>query len=264
MMAFFLVMWLVSQNSKVKTSVASYFRDPEGFAKNSGILPGGRGLNEGGAPPKIKELEVDVETAVLEKAARQLKDTIDQTKSLNGIKNQVEMSISKDGLEIQLLEKANQVLFDVGSTIPKDTTKAVLAEIGREIGQLPNKVVISGHTDRRPYHDNAFYSNWELSCERANSARRVMAESGLRVEQIARVAGFADTVLKNPQDPFAASNRRISILVLRTQAPIASNLTGAPPTSTEPAATTSKETSSVLPAPKGEAKNNPADPKTHK
>jgi len=264
MMAFFLVMWLVSQNSKVKTSVASYFRDPEGFAKNSGILPGGRGLNEGGAPPKIKELEVDVETAVLKKAARQLKDTIDQTKSLDGIKNQVEMTISKDGLEIQLLEKANQVLFDVGSTIPKDTTKAVLAEIGREIGQLPNKVIISGHTDHRPYHDNAFYSNWELSCERANSARRVMAESGLRVEQIARVAGFADTVLKNPQDPFAASNRRISILVLRTQAPIASNLTGAPPASTEPTAATSKETSSVLPAPKGEAKNNPADPKTHK
>jgi chemotaxis protein MotB len=228
MMAFFLVMWLVAQSQKVKTAVAGYFRDPDAYMKNAGILPGGKGLNEGAAKTKIKEMEVDIETAVLEKAARQLKDTIDQSKILDGIKKQVEMTITKDGLEIQLLEKANQVLFDVGSTVPKETTKVLLAEIGREIGRLPNRVVISGHTDRRPYHDNAVFSNWELSCERANSARRVMAENGLRPEQIARVAGFADTVLKNPEDPFAASNRRISIMVLRSQAPIASNLTGAP------------------------------------
>lgn len=264
MMAFFLVMWLVSQNSKVKTSVASYFKDPEGFSKNAGILPGGRGLNDGGAAPKkIKELEADFETAVLEKAARQLKETIDQTKALDGIKNQIEMSISKDGLEIQLLEKANQVLFDVGSTVPKETTKAVLAEIGREIGRLPNKVVISGHTDRRPYHDNAFYSNWELSCERANSARRVMAENGLRTEQIARVAGFADTVLKNPQDPFSASNRRISILVLRSQAPIASNLTGAPATASDEGPSAGKSPGSSAPAAKVEAGSAPSVTKAH-
>jgi chemotaxis protein MotB len=264
MMAFFLVMWLVSQSSKIKGSVESYFKDPEGFSKNTGIMPGGRGLNEGKAIPKIKELEADFETAVLEKAARQLKDTMDQTKALDGIKNQVELSISKDGLEIQLLEKANQVLFDVGSTTPKETTKALLAEIGREIGRLPNRVVISGHTDQRPYHDHAIYSNWELSCERANSARRVMAENGLRGEQIARVAGFADTVLKNPQDPFAASNRRISILVLRTQAPIANNLTGAPPTASDAGSSAEKGPASSFPAANVKAGNTPAESKAHK
>jgi chemotaxis protein MotB len=264
MMAFFLVMWILGQSNKVKQSVAAYFKDPEGFSKNAGILPGGRGLNEGGAAPKVKELEADFETAVLEKAARQLKDTIDQTKALDGIKNQVEMSISKDGLEIQLLEKANQVLFDVGSTTPKEATKAVLAEIGREIGRLPNRVVISGHTDQRPYHDNAIYSNWELYCERANSARRVMAESGLRVGQIARVAGFADTVLKNPQDPFAASNRRISILVLRSQAPIASNLTGAPATASEAGPSAEKGPGSPSPAAKVKADTTLTESKAHK
>jgi chemotaxis protein MotB len=217
MMAFFLVMWLVAQSSKVKNSVASYFKDPDAFAKNAGILPGGLGLNEGAGPKPKTVMAGDLETAMLEKAASKLKGTLEQTKVFAAIKSQVEISVTKDGLEIQLLEKANQVLFDVGSTVPKEFTRTVLAEIGREIGQLPNKVVISGHTDRRPYQDEAIYSNWELSCERANSTRRVMAENGLRGEQIARVAGFADTMPRTPQDPFAASNRRISILVLRTQ-----------------------------------------------
>jgi chemotaxis protein MotB len=217
MMAFFLVMWLVAQSSKVKESVASYFKDPDAFAKNAGILPGGLGLNEGAGPKPKMVQEGDLETALLEKTASKLKDSLEQTKVFAAIKNQVEISVTKDGLEIQLLEKANQVLFDVGSTVPKEFTRQLLAEIGREVGQLPNKVVISGHTDRRPYHDESIYSNWELSCERANSARRVMAENGLRGQQIARVAGFADTMLRTPDDPFAATNRRISILVLRTQ-----------------------------------------------
>lgn len=85
--------------------------------------------------------------------------------------------------------------------------------IAQELGKVPNKVSLEGHTDSKPYSMKGTYSNWELSTDRANAARRLMQQNGLRSDQVSQVRGFADQELRNPKDPFDPSNRRISIIV---------------------------------------------------
>lgn len=123
------------------------------------------------------------------------------------------MDFTDEGLRIQVQDKAAQVLFDSGSAHLKPYTLSILKEIAQELGKLPNRVVIGGHTDNTQYPSQA-YTNWELSAERANAARRVLLSSGLKEGQVQRVTGYADSIPlegKSAQDP---QNRRISIIVL--------------------------------------------------
>ena len=217
LMALFLVLWLVGQSKKVREAVAGHFRNP-GLLENSnsGILPGNKGVNDAVSPQEEKEvqLKLEQEMAKLERSAEHLQQVFSEADAFKNIRNQIQIRMTPDGLEIQLMEKAKKVLFDVGSAQPVHETREVLIEIAKEIGKIKNHAVISGHTDRRPYSDARTYSNWELSSDRANSARRVLVENGMRIDQIARVVGYADTQLLNAKDPFADSNRRITILVL--------------------------------------------------
>jgi chemotaxis protein MotB len=118
-----------------------------------------------------------------------------------------------EGLRIQLVETDPGVFFDVGSSHVKTATRDLLTIIANEIGKLPNDVVVEGHTDARPYAGVPNYSNWELSADRANAARRILEAGGVQPAQVAQVVGYADRQLANPKDPLDAANRRTSIIV---------------------------------------------------
>jgi len=215
-MALFLVLWLVGQSQKVKEAVAGHFRNPPGIldGSRSGLLPGNEGVNEEIQPKEDSPVSFEDEMAKLERSAERLQQIFGETDAFQSIRNQIQIRMTAEGLEIQLTEKAKKVLFEVGSAHPVQDTKEVLIQIAKEIGKISNRAVIAGHTDRRPYSDQRHYSNWELSSDRANGARRVLVENGMKPEQIARVVGFADTQLLNEKDPYADANRRITILVL--------------------------------------------------
>jgi len=216
LMALFLVLWLVGQSKKVKEAVAGHFRNPPGIldGSRSGLLPGNEGVNEAIQPKENNPVSFEDEMAKLERSAERLQQVFGETEAFKSIRNQIQIRMTPEGLEIQLTEKAKKVLFEVGSAHPVQDTKEVLTQIAREIGKISNRAMIAGHTDRRPYSDERHYSNWELSSDRANGARRVLVENGMKPEQIARVVGYADTQLLNEKDPYADANRRITILVL--------------------------------------------------
>lgn len=216
LMALFLVLWLVGQSKKVKEAVGGHFRNPPGIldGSKSGLLPGNEGVNEAIQPKEDSPVSLDDEMAKLERSAERLQQVFGETNAFQSIRNQIQIRMTPDGLEIQLTEKAKKVLFEVGSAHPMQDTKEVLTQIAKEIGKISNRAMIAGHTDRRPYSDERHYSNWELSSDRANGARRVLVENGMKPEQIARVVGYADTQLLNEKDPYADANRRITILVL--------------------------------------------------
>jgi chemotaxis protein MotB len=141
------------------------------------------------------------------------------------IKDQIIMQVTAEGLLIELVDKDNKEksFFDLSSAELKPTLRHILEKIVQQISQLPHKIAIGGHTDARPFRNNSFYSNWELSASRALNTRRVMEESGLPAGHVERVVGYADStplVIADPQNP---ANRRISLLILKLPdaAPIA-------------------------------------------
>jgi chemotaxis protein MotB len=128
-------------------------------------------------------------------------------------KDRIQVIVSNEGLRIELIENAIGLFFDVGSANLKSETVWLLKLVAAELGKLSNLVVIEGYTDARAFGTEG-YTNWELSTDRANKARRILEDNGLWKGQVVEVRGFADRKLKIPQDPLDASNRRISIFLL--------------------------------------------------
>jgi chemotaxis protein MotB len=216
MMAFFLVMWIVGQSAEVKAGVAGYFRDPKAFEGGAGVLPGAEsGTTGGGAPMGVT---VDQATMVLEEAANKLRQALSALPEFEHLKDQIEITVTDEGLRIEMREAPDDGFFDSGSAQVKPSTVAMLEVIASQLGELPNRVAVEGHTDSRPYSaesHQAGYSNWELSADRANSARRILESAGLQTRQIEAVRGFADTRLRKADQPMDPGNRRISIVVRR-------------------------------------------------
>ena len=220
MMAFFLVMWIVGQSQEVKAGVAGYFRDPAAFTEGgggNGVLPGvDKGATGGGAPegnpPTLEEAK-----NALEQAADAIRQALASLPEFEHLKDQIEISITEEGLRIELRDAPDDGFFDSGSAQVKPTTEALLVVIASQLKELPNRVAVEGHTDSRPYSTDTsrIYSNWELSADRANAARRILQDSGLMHGQIEAVRGFADTRLRKTDEPMDAGNRRISIVVRR-------------------------------------------------
>jgi chemotaxis protein MotB len=148
----------------------------------------------------------------MSKLKEDLQGAIHKIEDLNKLGNQIEMTVTSEGLRIELLESAKSTFFDSGSPELNDSGKETLIALAKELGGVPNKISIEGHTDSKPLarHD---YGNWELSVDRANSARRLMQENGLRADQVTQVRGYADQHLRKVDAPDDPSNRRISILV---------------------------------------------------
>jgi chemotaxis protein MotB len=210
MMALFIVLWIVGQNNSVKNAIAAYFKDPTVFTQGTG----GAGILPDGAPKQqpAPTAATPSEMETLKAEGKKIEDAISATPAFSKFKDKVQVTVTKDGLRIELVENATGLFFDVGSAQIKTETIQLLTMMAAEIGKLPNKVIIEGYTDARPY-TGAGYSNWELSTERANTARKILEEKGLKKDQILEVRGFADRNLKHPDKPMDASNRRVSILV---------------------------------------------------
>ncbi|MEP7352321.1 MAG: flagellar motor protein MotB [Acidobacteriota bacterium] len=207
MMALFIVLWLLSSSEKVKEAVSSYFKDPTGSGKEKGSSATGTGESISIKKDDMGQLKEKLEAA------------LKQTPELEKLKEYVQMTVTGEGLRIELLESEKGMFFQSGSSTPSPLGKELIAKLAQELGQLPNELLIEGHTDSRPFGAKTDYSNWELSSDRANAARRLMETGGLRSGQVVQVRGFADHSLRQPEDPEAASNRRISVIVRYMPAP---------------------------------------------
>ena len=162
----------------------------------------------------------------LKAEAKKIEDAIASTPEFDKFKDKIQITVTKEGLRIELVENSTGLFFDVGSAQIKPETVKLLKLVAQEIGRLNNNIMIEGYTDARPYVGKD-YSNWELSADRANTARRILEENGVRQDQILQVRGFADRNLKHPDQPMDAANRRVSILVAATPEKIAQDV--APP-----------------------------------
>jgi chemotaxis protein MotB len=230
MMAFFIVMWILGQSDKVKQSVQSYFQDPIGFNEKvqAGLLKGS-GMSvipgPGAANPEqaAKESFAETQKKLMDAAAKRLQDELESTPEFNNLEKSIDIKVTKEGLLVELLESDKANFFNVGSASLAPETSKILAKIAQEFGKFDNRVTIYGHTDARPYSTSNGYSNWELSADRANSARRVMEKSGLYQGQVLSVSGFADQQLRDKKDPFDVTNRRISILLVNKESKVAND-----------------------------------------
>ncbi|MBN9663123.1 MAG: OmpA family protein [Acidobacteria bacterium] len=201
MMALFIVLWLLSSDEKVKKAVGGYFMDPTGNGKMVGSNRAGAGTGIELTSENMSKLKEKIEAAMKE------------LPKFEQMKNNVQVTVTNEGLRIELLEKESGMFFESGNAKPSPQGTELIRMLGEQLSQLPNKLLIEGHTDAKPYASEAGYTNWELSADRANCARRVLQESGIAGDRVAQVRGFADQHLRLPADPFDPSNRRVSVLV---------------------------------------------------
>jgi len=204
LMALFIVLWLMNASATVKQSVSGYFNDPRGYTRKLGAGPASAG--EG--------LRADRKTAA--DLRRQIEQALKKMPDFGKLRNQVLFSVTGEGLRIDLMETEQGLFFVTGGAQPTAAGERLLAVLAGEIRQMPNQLVVEGHTDALPFRNalpTSGYSNWELSADRANAARRLLHEGGIRPEQVVEVRGFADQHLLFPSDASDPRNRRISVVV---------------------------------------------------
>jgi len=240
MMAFFLVMWLMSSATpEQKRAISGYFQDPIGFTESASphvIDLGGtptpapdRTLNDV-VDPAVQQAEASLdadqaqtfaeqlERERLELLLQELQNKIDENPDLTRFKDQILFEITQDGLRIQIMDAENRPMFALGSAQLQPYFEDILLAMADTIRAVPNKISISGHTDAKPYSGRSDFGNWELSAGRANAARRTLVAGGYPEDQLARVVGYASSALFDRDDPLNPVNRRIDILVLTKKA----------------------------------------------
>ncbi len=250
MMAFFLVMWLVGIASKEqKAAVSEYFKNPSAV-EGTAAIPGTSSLGPGGASDKMiptanalsmpggvgprvgdpgeatrsripTDAQEDARAAAaaedrrqLDELRKELEAAIEKSQALAPFKDQLLIDLTPEGLRVQIVDRMNRPMFDLGSSSMKDYTVEVMHELGTLLSGTPHRIALAGHTDETPFQAPRGYGNWELSSDRANAARRALLEGGLDEARIARVVGLASSVPFARADPRAPTNRRISIVVL--------------------------------------------------
>lgn len=201
MMALFIVLWLMNTSKPIQEAISGYFKDPAGNGKLTGSSQAG--------PKQPRELTKED----MAKLKEELQKAIEQVANFDKLKSHIEMTLTPEGLRIELMEGKSGEFFDSGSPDPNGNGRELLMTIAEELGKLPNKISIEGHTDSQPYSGAANYSNWELSADRANASRRILQQHGLRADQVAQVRGFADQQPRKNTDASDPSNRRISLIV---------------------------------------------------
>ncbi|MGY4535466.1 chemotaxis protein MotB [Pseudomonas sp. TE3786] len=248
MMAFFLVLWLMSSATpEQKKAISGYFQDPVGFSESASPYV----IDLGGTPtpapdktlnPEVKDAKAATDTTsdtdsdiapsetqaenIAEKLERErlelllqeLQNKVDENPQLQRFKDQILFEITQDGLRIQIMDAANRPMFDSGSARLQPYFEDILLAMSDTIKAVPNKISVSGHTDAKPFVGHGDYGNWELSAERANAARRTLVAGSYPDEQVARVVGYASSALFDRADPLNPVNRRIDIIVLTKKA----------------------------------------------
>jgi chemotaxis protein MotB len=207
MMSLFIVLWLLNTTPQIKKAVAGYFNDPLSGGKETGT----------------KALGVGDSVSIDQKNVANLKDQIEKAMirqtDLTKLSKQVEITMTGEGLRIELIEDSGGTFYQSGSPKLSDNGVKLLDMLAEQLKVLPNHLMIEGHTDAQPYSGNKGYSNWELSSDRANSARQLLQDAGLRQDQISQVRGYADQSLRVPSNPLDPSNRRVSLIVQWADAP---------------------------------------------
>ncbi|MGA9883953.1 MAG: OmpA family protein [Candidatus Acidiferrales bacterium] len=202
LMALFIVLWLMNTSKAIQNAVGGYFRDPRGTADKAGksIV-----ANGGGATILPKE-NMNTLKKELQKAIRQMPN-------FDKLKHHILMTVTPDGLRIDLIEGAKGTFFESGSSQLNLNGQDLLSTLAEELRKLPNKISVEGHTDAKPYLKGSNYGNWELSADRANSARRLLQRNGIGGDQVTEVRGFADQQPLDKANPLDPSNRRVSLVV---------------------------------------------------
>lgn len=237
MMAFFLLMWLLGSTSKEDLQgIAQYFQNPLMVSLSGGsatgdrtsILPGG-GEDLSRVDGQVKKGEVvdpeEVKKRLRREEVQRMQETkaslekmLEQDAVLKEFKNQLRIDITTEGLRIQLVDQDKRPMFDLASARMAPHAEAIIRKLVPLISGLPNKIEVQGHTDARPFvAGSRDYSNWELSADRANAARRVLENSGIPDDKILRITALADAAPLNPADPYDPINRRISIILLKKE-----------------------------------------------
>lgn len=292
MMAFFLVMWLVVSMPEEKLSgISEYFKNPSVLRGTSQAPPpaamgaGGSGTNPvkigptnisptmDGEGPKIGEVEEvpDAEEAKrlaeeeekrqLDSLKQELEAAIEMSQALQPFKDQLLLDITPEGLRIQIVDQQNRPMFDSGSATLKDYTRQILKELTPYIDSVDKRISLSGHTDTTPYASTTGYSNWELSADRANAARRELVRAGLPEDKVSRVVGLSSSVLFDKDQPTNPINRRISIIIMNRAAEDAARRTdgfGAESAEAEAAPATPEGSEDASEAPADTPDNAPA------
>ena len=241
MMAFFLLMWLLgSIDGDVRGGIAEYFRMPVKVAlTGSGASSSAINIKGGGQDSKMKagailktnesKEEMDFKKAEsalkreeerkMQDMKRALEDLIDSNPKLTPYKNQLLIDVTSEGLRVQIVDEQNRPMFALSSAELSQTAKSIIKELAPTLNKMPNKISLSGHTDAKPFvNGSQEYTNWELSSERANEARRVLIQGGLEESRLLRVIGLSSAVLLDAVDPLNSINRRISIILLNKRA----------------------------------------------
>jgi chemotaxis protein MotB len=181
--------------------VGGYFKDPTGTSKMVGSDMVGSGENFIVNKDNMEQLKEELQKAIRE------------VPKFDKLENHIDMTVTNEGLRIELTESETGTFFDSGSAKMSEDGGDLLKLLAQELGKLPNRLAIEGHTDSKQYPPGATYTNWELSSDRANAARRLMQENGIRTDQVTQVRGFADQRLRKPDAPTDPANRRISLIV---------------------------------------------------
>jgi chemotaxis protein MotB len=230
MMALFIVLWLLNSDEETQAAVAAYFNSPSifpgegrGFLSSEGAIQLQERLHEietqqseesSQAPEVgISQEKMEIDKQFLLDSAQELEKLIEGSAELEEFQGQVSMELTSEGLRIQIHDEEFRPLFDVGSDRLSPKSKKLLDAVASVLSKLPNPMVVEGHTDSRPFRGSNDTSNWELSSERANAARRLLEENGVDPTRISRVVGFADRKPFDPEKPFSDRNRRISFIV---------------------------------------------------
>ena len=254
MMAFFLLLWLLGSTSEEQKEGLSEYFTPTTASTNSpsgaGDILSGMSINDGGVsaavtapmPEQItiqkEEVEIEagsdessLENAIanreqdaFEDMASELNLSIQDNAELSVLSDQVLIDVTEDGMRIQIVDQDNREMFRNDTAELYEYAQKMITHVAEKVGELPNRISISGHTDSNPYRPNASYTNWELSSDRANAARRVMRNSGVSPDRFAEITGKASTEPLLPDRPDRPENRRITILVIREAPTLPSNL----------------------------------------
>ncbi len=223
MMAFFMVMWILGMDDKTKQAIEGYFANPVGYKKGFGS--GNNPLSTGSVPSPIQKTPMrmmvrNTEQKTFEKLRQTIVDKLAASDSLQKLNAVVDVQVTREGLRIELVESGRgDVYFPNGSSRMNAATMLTLQLVGAELSQITQSVVLEGHTDGAKFGADAAYTNWELSADRANAARRVLQSTGVAPERVVEVRGYADTKPRVPDDPLSPANRRISILLPFTNTP---------------------------------------------
>ncbi len=201
MMALFIVLWLLNSSKQIQDAVGGYFKDPTGTSKKVGSDMQGSGQNFVVSKDNMAELK------------EQLQKAIREVPNIDKLKNRIDMTVTNEGLRIELMESASGTFFESGNAKPNGDGNEILVALAHELGKLPNKIYVEGHTDAKPYSQSSSYTNWELSADRANATRRLIQQNGVNSDQVTQVRGFADQSLRKPDAPLDPSNRRVSMIV---------------------------------------------------